>query len=664
MAGRLLQNFKLTRLSGVKQLNTIDITFIAVYFSILIVLGLFLSRKASASLEDYLLGGKKLPWWALGFSGMGSFLDVTGTALIISFLFMLGPRGIFVEFRGGAVLVLAVWMVWAGKWHRRSNCMTGGEWMIYRFGEGFGGKFARIARAGGFIVLAVGLLAYLSKGIGLFLSMFINLSPTACTLIMVTIVTIYTIFSGFYGVVFTDMFQSVIVLIATAAISIMAFVKVSGTEQLATLAQAVVGNEAWTHTVPQWRTSMPKDYEQYQLLVMFALFYMIRHVFGATGDADDPKYFGARTPRECGTLSFMWIWLMMFRWPMMMGVAVLGLFLVMDFFPDQAVLLEAAEFIKAQLGAVQDTDWTDRLAEIIHHPANHPQLVAGLEQILGGDWPDKLNLLSIDGTVNKERILPAVILHYVPPGFRGLILIAMIAASMSTFDSIINKAIGFFTCDIYQGYLRRSAGNRELIYISWGFGVALVAASLLLSFTAKTINDIWGWVIMGLGGGLMVPLFLRFFWWRFNGSGFAVGTVVGLTGAIVQRAIWPDLDERWQFLVMVGIGFVGSIVGTILTGPIERPILEHFYRTTRPFGFWGPLRECLSPDDRAPTTREHRNDLIALPFVLAWQITLFILPMQLIIHNFRDFWITLIIFVVSLIGIYLFWYRNLPAKAD
>ena len=200
-----------------KQLNTIDITFIAVYFSILIVLGLFLSRKASASLEDYLLGGKKLPWWALGFSGMGSFLDVTGTALIISFLFMLGPRGIFVEFRGGAVLVLAVWMVWAGKWHRRSNCMTGGEWMIYRFGEGFGGKFARIARAGGFIVLAVGLLAYLSKGIGLFLSMFINLSPTACTLIMVTIVTIYTIFSGFYGVVFTDMFQSVIVLIATAA---------------------------------------------------------------------------------------------------------------------------------------------------------------------------------------------------------------------------------------------------------------------------------------------------------------------------------------------------------------------------------------------------------------------------------------------------------------
>ena len=38
--------------------------------------------------------------------------------------------------------------------------------------------------------------------------------------------------------------------------------------------------------------------------------------------------------------------------------------------------------------------------------------------------------------------------------------------------------------------------------------------------------------------------------------------------------------------------------------------------------------------------------------------------MKLIIHNFRDFWITLIIFVVSLIGIYLFWYRNLPAKAD
>ena len=96
------------------------------YFSFLVSLGLYLKKKASASMEDYFLGGRQLPWWALGVSGMASFLDLTGTMVIVSFLYMMGPRGLFVEFRGGAVLVLAVMMLWAGKWHRTHRKRSGG----------------------------------------------------------------------------------------------------------------------------------------------------------------------------------------------------------------------------------------------------------------------------------------------------------------------------------------------------------------------------------------------------------------------------------------------------------------------------------------------------------------------------------------------------------
>ena len=46
-----------------------------------------------------------------------AFLDLTGTALIVSFLFMLGPQGLFIEFRGGAVLVLVFMMVLVGSFH-------------------------------------------------------------------------------------------------------------------------------------------------------------------------------------------------------------------------------------------------------------------------------------------------------------------------------------------------------------------------------------------------------------------------------------------------------------------------------------------------------------------------------------------------------------------
>ena len=130
-----------------KYLNHVDYVVIASYLAILIGLGLYLKKRASASLEDYFLGGRKLPWWALGTSGMASFLDVAGTMIITSFLFMLGPRGLYIAFRGGAVLVLVFMLLWTGKWYRRSGCMTGAEWQIFRFGSGPGAQFVRMVSA-------------------------------------------------------------------------------------------------------------------------------------------------------------------------------------------------------------------------------------------------------------------------------------------------------------------------------------------------------------------------------------------------------------------------------------------------------------------------------------------------------------------------------------
>jgi Na+/proline symporter len=124
-----------------------------------------------------------------------------------------------------------------------------------------------------------------------------------------------------------------------------------------------------------------------------------------------------------------------------------------------------------------------------------------------------MQLLSFEGTVNPERILPAVILFNIPAGCRGLILIALLAASMSTFDFIVNMTAGFFTRDIYQRYIRPKAGNKELIYATWIFIFALVGTGFLFGYSVKSINDIWDWFIMALGGGLVVGMTLRFYWW-------------------------------------------------------------------------------------------------------------------------------------------------------
>lgn len=645
-------------------LNAIDCAVIGLYFLILVVIGRVLKKRASASLDDYFLAGRKMPWWALGISNMAAWLDMTGTMVIVSFLYLLGPRGLYIEFRGGACLGLVALMLFTGKWHRRSGVMTGAEWMIYRFGSDAWGHFARLASVISTVIFSLGLLAYSFVGAGLFLSMFLPFSPLTCSIIMLVITTIYTLEAGFYGVVVTDIFQSLCIWVAVIFIVIMAIMKISG-QDLAAVAQAITGNAEWITTIPQWQTSMPKGYENYSLLWVVGGFYLLKSVIQGMSVGADPKYFGARSDRDCGLLSFMCGWMMMLRWPLMLGFAVLGIFLVKDIFPDQGVLATAAELIRQHLGPIKTSQWPEVVAGIGNNPSAYPpELVESLKGVLGDQWGAKLNMLSANGTVNPEMILPAVLLFKVPLGLRGLIIVALLAAAMSTFNSIINMTTGFLTKDLYQGYIRPKASNKELIYLSYVFSVLQVVVGLTMAYAVESINDIWDWVMMGLSAGLMVPMLLRFYWWRFNGSGFAIGMVLGLAGAIIQRIYMPAMIGWQQFVYIFGVGLLGSIVGTYLTAPTKRSVLEHFYRTTRPFGLWRPLKGILPADILAATQREHFYDIAALPFTLGWMVTILLMPMQLMIGAYAAFGGTFAVFAVSLIGLYFTWYRQLPPKEN
>jgi len=131
----------------------------------------------------------------------------------------------------------------------------------------------------------------------------------------------------------------------------------------------------------------------------------------------------------------------------------------------------------------------------------------------------------------------------VPAALRGLILITLISASMSTFSMTVNRAGAFFTRDIYQKFIRPKSGRIELLVGIYAFIICLVAASFWMGYYSKNINDIWGWIMMGLWSGLSIPTVLRLYWWRFNGAGFALGMVVGVGGAIVQQFYWPELPD-------------------------------------------------------------------------------------------------------------------------
>jgi Na+/proline symporter len=642
--------------------GTIDYIFMGLYVLVLIFLGFYLKKLASRSLDNYICGGKNIPWWAMGISGMASFLDLAGTAVIVSFLFLLGPQGLFVEFRGGAVLVLPFMMLWTGKWHRRSGCLTGAQWNIYRFGDCWGGRASQFMGVVATVLTTIGMLAYLIIGAGIFLSTFLPYSPEACSLTLLVMATLYTMMSGFYGVIFTDLFQACIILVAVIYISVKAFTGIGDAGEISEIAATVTGNPDWISSIPKWNVHMPEGYEVYKHLLIFASFYLVRTIVAGLGTGADPRYFGAKTDRECAKLSMLWTVLMTVRWPMMIGIAVMGLYLVNDLLPDQTKLKEAAALIHEANPETEKPQWGALISSISNAPEEQdPALVASLQSLLGKDkWSEKMNLLSYEGTVNPEKILSSVLMISVGEGMRGVLVIALVAAALSTFGSWVNLATGQFVNDFYKKWMRPKAGTRELIYASWGTVVGIVICSFLFSLTLDSINDIWGWMMMGFGAGFLVPAFLRLYWWRFNGVGSAIGTLIGIAAAIVQRLLWPDLNEVWQFVFVLTIGFVSSVGVALLTAPTDPKVLRKMYLETRPFGVWGHLKDTLTPEERAKTSREHRQDLSALPFAMIWQTCMFLAPMLFIIHNWQGFVGTCVIGLGAFAGIWFIWFRHQP----
>ena len=646
-------------------LTPLDYGIILSYLGLSLILGLLMSRRASASLDHYFLGGRSIPWYLLGVVGMANWFDLTGTMIITSFLYMLGPRGLFIEFRGGAVLVLAFMLVYTGKWHRRSGCMTGAEWGIYRFGDNPVAQAMRLLSAFINILTSVMILAYLVRGASLFLGMFFPYPPMYTTLGLLLLTTLYTVSAGFYGIVLTDLIQGLIIMGSCLVVGFMAWRHVPDSASLAATAERVTGNPDWTTSLPAWHTPMPQGYESYSALILFAAFYLLRNVLGGLGTGAESRYFGARSDRDCGLQSFQQGLLIAFRWPLMIGFAVLGVYFVAAHFPDPNVVRQAADLIHAQFPQTAEPYWHDLTSDIVNAPSKYPPaLIAGLQQLLGPEWAGKLAIIGYHGTVNPEQVLPAVLLNVIPAGLKGLIVVAMFAAMMSCKNGLVNGASAYFVKDFYQHFLRPRATNRELIATSYASTITIVILGFVIGIASTSINDLWGWIVMSLTAGQLAPLALRLYWWRCNAWGCVGGTVAGGVGAVAQRLLAPHLSEPRQFLLTAGLSFAGTLLGSLLTAPTPLPVLRNFYRTTRPFGFWGPLHREVQGAERVAMDRENRNDIIAVPFTLVWQVTLFLLPMQLVIKAYSAFWCTLPIFLVGAAGMYWFWWRPLRDRGS
>ena len=164
---------------------------------------------------------------------------------------------------------------------------------------------------------------------------------------------------------------------------------------------------------------------------------------------------------------------------------------------------------------------------------------------------------------------------------------------------------------------------------------------------------------MSIGAGMFIPTLVRWYWWRMNGWGFAIGTAVGMIAAVLQRITFPDIPEYYSFIFASGTSLLALIIATLVTAPTEDKVLFEFYKITRPFGFWSKIRKRIPKAVLMQVNKENKRDKISIFIAVPWQLVLFMLWITVIMKRFDLSGILFGVLIVLSIGLYFFWFRHL-----
>ncbi|MCB0663454.1 MAG: Na+:solute symporter, partial [Saprospiraceae bacterium] len=195
------------------QLSNLDWTIVGGFFLLSLVIGLYFSKRAGKSYDEYFLSGRNMPWWLLGISMVATTFSADTPNLVTDIVRRNGVAGNWVWWAFLLTGMLTVF-VYARLW-RRSGIATDLEFYELRY-SGKAAAFLRGFRAiylGVFfnimIMASVSLAAIKIGGI------LLGLSPEQ-TLLIASIVTIaYTALGGLTGVIWTDFFQFALAMAGT-----------------------------------------------------------------------------------------------------------------------------------------------------------------------------------------------------------------------------------------------------------------------------------------------------------------------------------------------------------------------------------------------------------------------------------------------------------------
>ena len=201
-----------------------------------------------------------------------------------------------------------------------------------------------------------------------------------------------------------------------------------------------------------------------------------------------------------------------------------------------------------------------------------------------------LGRMIVAGELLPDGLQATVFIHlarrFFPPFLSGILLAAIIAASMSTADSQLLVASSSFTNDIYKPLIRKNASDKELVWVARGVvAVVAIIAYFLASARGEGAQAIMDMVenAWGLFGSAFGPVvLLSVFWKRFN----YWGAVAGVVGGAVTDILWYNLLSSttgvYELFPGFVVGMLCAVVVTLLTKAPSAEVVAIFDKATDP----------------------------------------------------------------------------------
>lgn len=582
------------------KLHAVDLVIILAYFFTAIGIGIWVSRRGTKDLNSYFLGGKALPWYLLGVSNASGMFDISGTMWLVYVLFVYGLKSIWLPWVWPTFNQIFL-MVFISAWLRRSNVLTGAEWIQTRFGRDTGANLAHVSVVLFALVNVVGMLAYAFKGIGKFAVVMLPWHFTGRTegmfsdeniyaIIILALTSFYVIKGGMVTVVLTEVMQFTILTVAAFIIGAVAMWQVSP-EMIRAAVPA-----GWTSPFFGWHLGLDwsgilnqvndaiKQDDNGLFGIIFGLMFfkgVLASLAGPAPNYDMQRVLATRDTREASLMSGMVNVVLYFpRYFMVAGLTVLAL-----------------AFFMPQLRGMAKPDF--------------------------------------------EELLPAVLSQYIPVGVVGLLLAGLMAAFMSNFAATINAAPAYLVNDIYKRFINPNSTPRTDVRLSRVASFGVLVVGIVFGLLTNRITDVMMWIVGALYGGYVMANVLKWIWWRFNGYGYFAGMMAGIVSsmfvpAVVNRFAGYSVNPLYTFPIILVFSIAGCLLGTYLSKPEDDAILKHFYKTVRPWGFWGPIRAKVMQEDPAfQPNRDFGRDCCNVLVGIIWQMALVALPIYIVLREWN-----------------------------